>query len=119
MRIINYNVEMDDNCIFCKIAKGEIPAEKIYEDDASVAFLDISPKAPGHTLLIPKAHYQWFQDTPDDISDPLFRTAKSVARDLKEKYAADYVRLSIVGTDVAHVHIHLIPQKLAEKVQEI
>jgi histidine triad (HIT) family protein len=103
-----------ENCIFCKIAKGEISAEKIYEDETSVAFLDISPKAPGHTLLIPKAHYQWFQDVPDDISDPLFRAAKMIARDIKEKNGADYVRLGIVGTDVPHVHIHLVPQKLTD-----
>ena len=109
-----------ENCIFCKIAAGEIPAEKTYEDDTSIAFLDIHPKAPGHTLLIPKAHYQWFQELPDDISDSLFRAAKVVARDIKEKNGGDYVRLGIVGTDVPHVHLHLIPQKLGDKkVQEI
>ncbi len=104
-----------ENCIFCKIAQGEIPAEKVYEDDLSLAFLDRYPKAPGHTLLIPKAHYQWFQDTPDDVSDDLFRTAKMLAKKLKVEYAADYVRLGIVGTDIPHVHIHLVPQKLSDK----
>jgi histidine triad (HIT) family protein len=107
-----------EDCIFCKIAKGEIPAEKIYEDEYAVAFLDIHPKAPGHTLLIPKAHYQWFQDLPDAISDPLFRAAKTIAQDIKIKNNADYVRLGIVGTDVPHVHIHLVPQKITDtKVQ--
>lgn len=106
------------DCIFCKIVAGEIPAEKIYEDEFSVAFLDIHPKAPGHTLLIPKTHVQWFQDLPDEISDPLFRTAKKIARDIKEKFDAGYVRLGIVGTDVPHVHLHLVPQKLSDtKVQ--
>lgn len=101
-----------ENCIFCKIASGKIPSEKVYEDDDLFAFLDINPRAPGHTLLIPKAHYPWFQELPDDISDKLFRKAKVLAKELKEKHAADYIRLDIVGTDVAHVHVHLIPQKI-------
>ena len=100
------------NCIFCKIAAGEIPAEKIYEDDRVVAFLDIHPKKPGHTLVIPKKHYRWFYDMPDDIYDDLFRTAKKVALDLKQKYNADFIHLSLVGTDVPHVHVHLIPREL-------
>lgn len=104
-----------ENCIFCKIAAGEVPADKVYEDDTVVAFLDISPKAPGHTLLIPKAHHQWFQDLPDDIYDDLFRVAKKIAQDIKTKNNADYVRLGIVGTDVPHTHIHLVPQKLSDK----
>jgi histidine triad (HIT) family protein len=101
-----------ENCIFCKIAAGEIPADKVYEDDKVVAFLDIHPKAPGHTLLIPKEHHRWFIDLPDNLSDDLFRSAKQVAKNLKDKYDADFVRLGIVGTDVPHVHIHLIPQKI-------
>ena len=78
--------------------------------------LDIHPKAPGHTLLIPKAHYQWFDELPDDLSDHLFRTAQVLARELKRKDGTDYVHLSIVGKDVPHVHIHLIPRKLSEPV---
>ena len=103
-----------ENCIFCKIGRGEIPKkpeEKVYEDDLSMAFFDIHPKAPGHTILIPKAHYQWFEEMPDEVSDPLFRTAKSIAQKLKSEYSAELVRLSIVGTDMPHVHIHLIPLK--------
>lgn len=101
-----------ETCIFCKIVKGEIPSNKIYEDDEFLAFLDIHPKAPGHTLLIPKAHYTWFTDVPNDLSDKLFRNAHKISQELKEKYKADYVRLGIVGTDVPHTHIHLIPLKL-------
>lgn len=101
-----------ENCIFCKIASGEIPSNKVYEDDNVVAFLDKNPKSPGHTLLIPKSHHQWFQDMPDEVSDPLFRAAKTVANKLKEQYKADFVRVGIVGTDVPHVHIHLFPQHI-------
>lgn len=101
-----------EGCIFCKIAKGQIPSNKVFEDEDFIAFLDIKPTAKGHTLLIPKEHYQWFQDTPDELSDALFRHAKLLAKKLKEEYAADYIHLSIVGKDVSHVHVHLIPSKL-------
>ncbi len=104
------------DCIFCKIAHGEVHSEVIYEDDKVFAFLDNSPKTPGHTLLIPKAHYEWFQDIPDDISDDLFRIAKKLARELKETMNADYIRLGIVGTDIPHTHIHLVPSKFGHKV---
>lgn len=109
----------DPNCIFCKIVQKVIPAEIIFEDEVSIAFLDIHPKAPGHALLIPKDHYQWFIDTPDELSAKLFRNAKNIAKDLKEKYSADYIRLGIVGTDVPHVHIHLIPQKVGQNKTDL
>lgn len=102
-----------NDCIFCRIVKGEIPSNKVFEDDEFIAFLDIHPKAPGHTLLIPKQHYPWFTDVPDGLSDKLFRNAHKISKELKEKYNADYIRLGIVGTDVPHTHIHLIPLKLS------
>ncbi len=101
-----------ENCIFCKIAKGEIPSHKVYEDDTVMAFPDIHPKAPGHLLLIPKAHYRWFYQMPDELSDHLFRIAKKLAIDLSAQQKTEYIRLNIMGDEVAHVHIHLIPQKL-------
>lgn len=77
-----------------------------------IAFLDIHPKGPQHTLLIPKEHYSWFYDMPDELSDHLFRTAKKLALNLKKETATDYVKLSLDGKDVPHVHVHLIPQNL-------
>ena len=100
------------DCIFCKIIAGEIPAQKTYEDDVVLAFLDIHPVAPQHTILIPKAHYRWFQDLPDDISDHLFRVAKKLATTLKEETGTDYIHLSFVGKDVPHVHAHLMPRTM-------
>ena len=108
-----------ENCIFCKIIAGEIPAKKVHEDSLSFAFLDIRPRAPGHTLLIPKEHYVWFQDTPDEVSDDLFRTAKRLAKKMKEQYKADFIQLGISGQDVPHVHIHLIPRTLAGAPPEL
>lgn len=104
----------DPDCIFCKIARKEIPSEIIYEDDDLIAFSDIHPVKLGHTLLIPKDHYKWFLDMPDAATDKLFRGAKKVGQTLKDRYGADYIRLGIVGKDVPHVHVHLIPQKLSD-----
>lgn len=104
----------DPNCIFCKIAKKEIPSELVYEDSEFVAFFDINPVAKGHTLLVPKDHYRWFTDLPDELYDKLFRKARDIANILKIEHGADFVRLGIVGKDVPHTHIHLIPQKLTD-----
>lgn len=99
------------DCIFCKIANKEISTEKVvYEDEKTIAFLDVHPQAPGHTLLIPKVHYQWFDELPDEVSDSLFRAAKHIAREMKKDPKIGHVQLSIVGKDVPHVHIHLIPR---------
>ena len=62
-----------ENCIFCKIVRGEIPSQKVYEDSDFLAFLDIHPKGTGHTLLIPKQHYPWFTDVPEDLTYPVVR----------------------------------------------
>lgn len=104
-----------NDCIFCKIVRGEIPADKTYEDDRFVAFLDIHPVSPGHTLLIPKEHHQWFYELPDDLYGELFALAKRLSSKLKEQQGADYIKLGIVGVDVPHVHIHLIPRKFKDK----
>ncbi len=108
----------EENCIFCKIAKKEIPSTVVYEDEFSMAFLDINPIVPGHTLLIPKDHYQWFIDLPNELYIKVFQNAKDLAIKLKQEYKADYVRLGIVGTDISHTHIHLLPLKLSESLNE-
>lgn len=105
------------NCVFCKIVSCEIPSEKSYEDEHVIAFADIRPRAPGHTLLVPRTHYQWFYELPDEVSDHLFRIAKKLALQLKEKYQAKLVKLSVVGDEVPHTHIHLIPYPPGESPQ--
>lgn len=103
----------DPNCIFCKIAKDEVPSQRAHHENGFViSFPTNQPVAPGHMLVIPKDHYRWFEEIPDDLTDKLFRTAKNLAQDLKAKYKADYIELSIVGKDVPHTHIHLIPRSL-------
>src|SRR3989344_9017567 len=101
------------DCIFCKIVAGEVPATKVYEDEAVLAFLNIAPRGPQHTLVIPKEHYRWFYDMPDELSNKVFLAAKKIARELKEKTGLDFVQLSIIGKDVPHVHGHLVQRMFA------
>lgn len=103
-----------DNCIFCKIIKGEISSHKVFEDEDCFIFLDINPVTLGHTLLIPKEHYKWMQETPDEILNHCFLQAKNLMNKMKDKLKADYIQLSVVGTDVPHFHIHLIPKMYNE-----
>lgn len=106
-----------DNCIFCKIVAGEIPSYKVYEDEQCIAFLDIHPVTLGHTLIVPKSHFQWLQDTPDDVLSHVFIVSKSLINKIKERIGADYVQLSVVGKDVPHFHIHLIPRVMSDHLE--
>ncbi len=99
-----------NNCIFCKIIKGEIPSNKIYEDEKFLAFLDINPESKGHTLLIPKDHYEWIQDTPDELISEIFVVAKKIIKDLIKETDCQFVKVKVIGKDVPHFHIHLIPE---------
>jgi histidine triad (HIT) family protein len=98
------------NCIFCKIINKEIPSEKIYEDDMVFSFMDIKPVSNGHILLIPKEHIPWMQDSSDEIIEYIFKKAKNLMQTLKKSLNCDFVQLSIVGEEVPHFHIHLIPR---------
>jgi histidine triad (HIT) family protein len=99
-----------NDCIFCKIIAGEIPGAKIYEDDKALAFLDINYVNPGHVLIIPKEHYENMVETPNELVAYLYVKAKELMIKIKKAMEADYVCLSVVGTDVPHFHIHLIPR---------
>ena len=98
-----------NNCIFCKIANGEIPAVRIWEDKKYVAFLDMNPVTPGHTLLIPKKHDDYIFDLKKGEYSKLMLKTKEVAKILKEKLNPKRVGVIIEGFGVPHVHIHLIP----------
>ncbi len=101
-----------ENCIFCKIVRGEIPTHATYENEFVMAFPDIHPKTPGHTLVVPKEHHEWFYEVPGEIANEWFSAAQFLALKLKEEHGADYVQLSIIGKDIPHAHMHLIPRKL-------
>ena len=103
------------DCIFCKVVRGEVPSRKVHhEEDTVVSFPTIQPVSPGHTLIVPFEHYRWFWEIPDALADRLFRVARTLAKKLKEETGADYIQLSIVGKDVPHVHVHLIPRRFTD-----
>lgn len=95
--------------IFAKIVSGEVPSYKIYEDDTVLAFLDINPEAKGHTLVIPKEEIDKIYDLPDDLYTHLFAVAKKLAKNMEVK-TGKRTLMKVIGTDVPHAHIHLIPQ---------
>jgi histidine triad (HIT) family protein len=104
-----------DDCLFCKIIAKTIPAQVVYEDDHAVAFLDIVPRAPGHTMVIPKVHAPNFLELPDAEVGPLFEAVKRVAELLVRKLGPDGVTMGVnqgraSGQEVDHLHIHLIPR---------
>ena len=101
-------IKMND-CIFCKIVKGEIPCVKIWEDEKYLAFLDVNPVNPGHTLLIPKKHDDYLFNLSDDEYTELMLHAKVLARKLKEKLNPRRIGMAVEGFAVHHGHIHLIP----------
>ena len=95
--------------IFTKIINREVPAYIIYEDDYSLAFLDIHPVQPGHVLVVPKKQIEQWLDLDEDTYLHLMQAVKIVGEQLKTVLSTKFVGLKIVGVDVAHVHVHLIP----------
>jgi histidine triad (HIT) family protein len=106
----------DANNVFAKILRGELPAHKVYEDDKAFAFLDIMPRAPGHTLVIPKAAARTLIDiAPDDLAH-LMKTTQKIARAAMTVFSADGLTIQQFnepagGQVVFHLHIHVIPRK--------
>ena len=96
------------DCIFCKIAKGEMPCYKVYEDDEFFAFLDINPLNPGHTLVIPKDHYRWVWDVPN--LGEYYDVVGRIANAQKKAFDTDYIVSLVFGDEVPHAHIWLVPR---------
>lgn len=94
------------DCIFCKIAKKEIPSNFIYENEDFFAFLDIKPRNLGHTLVIPKKHYRWVWDVEEEYS----KVVNKIAKALKKAMETELVISIVLGEEVEHAHIHLIPR---------
>lgn len=103
------------DCLFCKIIAGDIPAEKVYEDEHAIAFLDIHPVAPGHTMVIPKVHAENYLDLPDSEVGPLGIALKNVTTMVKEALKPEGFNiganmLKAAGQAIDHLHIHIIPR---------
>jgi len=105
----------DDNCIFCKLANGEIPTNSIYEDDSYKVILDMAPATRGHALILPKEHYENIYEMPAERVGEAFSLAKRMAQTMTERLKADGFNIVQNNNEVAvqtvfHFHIHLIPR---------
>lgn len=105
----------EENCIFCRIANGEIPSRTVYEDDRFRAILDLGPATKGHALILPKEHYEDLFAMPEELAAEAMKLAKRLAGIQKERLKADGLNLvqnngAAAGQTVRHFHIHLIPR---------
>ena len=105
----------DDNCIFCKIANGEIPSATLYEDEEFRVILDLGPATKGHALILPKEHADNLYELPDETASKVFVLAKKLAIKMKEKLNCDGLNIvqnngEAAGQTVQHFHMHLIPR---------
>lgn len=103
------------DCIFCKIVRGEIPAHKVYEDDRFLAFLDIAPVNPGHTLIIPKEHFADLNSMPEDLVADSATLAQKLAPKIVAAVGAQSFNLTmnvgkLAGQAVTHAHWHIMPR---------
>lgn len=111
-----------DDCLFCKIIKGEVPCVKVFEDENSLAFLDIHPNNPGHTLIIPKKHCRNFLDIPEETLSYLTPAIKKVSKAVFEGMGAVGLNISInnekpAGQIIFHSHIHVIPRFKGDRLR--
>lgn len=106
---------MKENCIFCKIANGEIPSKTLYEDESFRVILDLGPATKGHALILPKEHAENLYELPEETAADAIRLAKKMALTMREKLKCDGMNLvqnngETAGQTVMHFHLHLIPR---------
>lgn len=99
---------MKNACIFCAIVCGEIPSYKVYENNLFFGFLDIHPRVPGHTLLIPKKHYQWVYDVPE--FGAYWQAVLHVTQAMKKALSPRFITYMTHGLEIPHAHIHILPR---------
>jgi len=104
------------DCLFCKIAAGELPCHKLHEDERTLAFLDLYPGCEGHCLVIPKAHAENCLDLPEDDRDAVMRTARIVSEALTRELGSDGFNLhqsngKAAGQVIFHFHLHILPRR--------
>lgn len=106
------------NCLFCKINSGDINSYKIYEDELVIAFLDINPQSNGHTLIVPKNHYENYLDIDNDLFGHILKIAKLLHNQLEEKLNCDGITMLHnygIAQEIKHYHFHLIPRYSKEE----
>ena len=111
----------DENCIFCKIANGEIPSKTLYEDEQFRVILDLGPATKGHALILPKSHYKNLYELPDATAADVMKLAKKMAAQMTEKLGCDGFNLvqnnhEVAGQTVFHFHMHLVPRFIKDTV---
>lgn len=100
-------------CVFCAIARGETEAHVVFEDEISLAFLDVRPLFPGHSLLVPREHHETLADLPDELIEPYFRNARMLSVAVREAMGAQgsFVAINnVVSQSVPHLHTHVVPR---------
>ncbi len=103
-----------ENCLFCRIGSGELPAAVVYEDKDAVAFLDHRPLFPGHTLLIPREHAETLGDLPAEQVGPFFKVAQLLSRVVEKAMEAEGTFVAMnnrVSQSVPHLHVHIVPRR--------
>ncbi len=105
----------DTNCIFCKIANGEIPSKTLYEDDKFRVILDLGPASKGHALILPKEHYADLYELPEETAGEVMKLAKKMATQMTQRLGCEGFNLvqnngELAGQTVFHFHMHLIPR---------
>lgn len=106
---------IDNNCIFCKIANGEIPSKTLYEDEEFRVILNLGPATKGHALILPKSHFKNLYELPEEMAGKVMKLAKKMAAVMTEKLDCDGFNLvqnnnEVAGQTVFHFHMHLIPR---------
>jgi histidine triad (HIT) family protein len=113
---------VDPNCVFCKIISGQIPSARVFETDLAVAFLDINPLNPGHSLIVPRAHHVQLTDLPDDLAAHVGSLLPRLCRAVREATAAQGLNVIVnngaaAGQAVDHCHWHIIPRFAGDPIR--
>jgi histidine triad (HIT) family protein len=98
-----------ENCLFCRIASGEVLSHQIHSDETLVAFLDTGPIRPGHVQIVPRRHFEVFDDLPSDIANAIVALAQKIAKAQKAVFEVKRVGFLFTGGDIPHAHAHLVP----------
>ncbi len=111
----------ENECLFCKIVQGEVPSKKVYENETTLAFLDINPISGGHTIVIPKNHYNTLGELPDKEINNLFQTVRETANLIYGNLNIDGYNIvmnnySAAGQMIKHAHVHIIPRTQGDRL---
>ena len=96
-------------CLFCRIARGEVPARIVHASENIIAFLDIRPIRSGHVLVVPRAHFRYYDALPTDVANEVMGVAQRLAPALRAGFEVERIGLFFTGVDIAHAHAHVVP----------